>query len=334
MKKIAVGDLGEFWYGDYKEPFVQLEGAVPGYPQGVVLKADDGKLLCPWCGRTFDHLGNHSRLAHGLPARQFKEEVGLLQKTALISERHRQALIASGLRRWRAGAMPPPSIKGEFGHGRAVPPRANWQQTAEAENRTGQCLAQMVAVARSIAGQGLSVTHAQLRRYGIGEGTVTRYAGSIERLRTWVKSRPPQQTQRRLSENEMLEGLVAVALDLGRTPTRSDIRRYGLPATTTYANHFGSYGAACKRVKLPINLPVPRPISGDERLAIITAYAVYPSMEYVRGITHLSLERVRAVLASFDIEPLPTNHRGREAQRALAADIARRFAGWPEESAA
>ena len=95
MKKIAVGDLGEFWYGDYKEPFEQLEGAVPGYPVGVVLKDDDGLLLCAYCGKVYKNLGNHSAKTHGMSASEYKDEVGLLRKSALVSEQLRMMTSAN-----------------------------------------------------------------------------------------------------------------------------------------------------------------------------------------------------------------------------------------------
>ena len=106
VKKIAVGDLGEFWYGDYKEPFEQLEGAVPGYPVGVVLKDDAGLLLCAYCGKVYKNLGAHAAKTHGLSAKEYKDETGLLRKSALVSEQTRMMASASALR--DAGGWPIP----------------------------------------------------------------------------------------------------------------------------------------------------------------------------------------------------------------------------------
>ena len=341
MKTIAVSDLGEYYYGDYKEPFVQLEGAQPGYPRGALLVAKDGsgKLLCAYCrdeskptgqrGRTFHNLGNHARLTHGLRAADYKREVGLLQKSALVSERGRQMSIATALRRGPRGGLPP-SPRGVFGHG--VADRGDvftGKRAPEYQNKTGQCFAQMIAAARSVSVSGRPVTFSALRKVGIHERAVRRYVWSIERLRQLVGSAEPGR-QVHMTPDVMLLGLRSLAVELGRTPTGSDLRRFGLPHQRTYQNHFGTYAAACARAGLPANLPVARPIAADESLAIVASYAATGSIGIVASRTSIGPERVKRCLASFGISPLPTNHRLRRPQMEFAATLARRLAGWPE----
>ena len=139
VKKIAVGDLGEFWYGDYKEPFEQLEGAVPGYPVGVVLKDDAGLLLCAWCGKVYKNLGAHSAKTHGMSANQYKDEAGLLRKSALVSEQTRMMNSAQGFRLRAAGIFRTPTLedsrRAAWQGGSAV---ANRERPAEALNKTGR----------------------------------------------------------------------------------------------------------------------------------------------------------------------------------------------------
>lgn len=350
MKKIAVGDLGEFWYGDYKEPFVQLEGAVEGYPQGVLVKADDGKLLCAYCrdeskpigqrGRTFHNLGNHARLKHGLPAPAYKRAVGLLQGSALVSERERMRSTALGFRRLALGQMPPISPKGTWAGGDMTHRpngRADTVRTPEWLNKTGQCAAQMLAVCRSIQASGERVTHRALRARGISEKVVNRLYGDINGLRREVDESPGQFVGmgrgHKWTRNSLLALLRNLAAALGRTPARSDLRRYGLPATTTFANYFGSYKAACRAAGLPVNVPMPKPDDPDEDLRIVASFASLGSIDGVARRQGISFDRAVRILARYGIEGVHWRSRRRGEVMDRAAEIARHLAGWPDEIA-
>lgn len=320
MKKIAVGDLGEFWYGDYKEPFEQLEGAVPGHPVGVVLKADDGKLLCPFCGKTYEHLGAHAHRAHGLSAKEYKREVGLPQGSALCSERIRFKRIAVATRaglgkdRTREHAMVAQALS------------AGPRRTAEHDNKTGRCYSQVLVVARMLASQ-RRLNLRTLSQHGISRFVVARWFGDLNTLKRML-GQPEAIGRYRLSDTEMLNGLRAVAMELGHTPTRSDLRRFGVPGHLTYRRRFGSYSEACRKAGLDSRL---LPISDDERVTILTAYATTGSVTETARAAHRKETRVRQVLADFGY-PFPAHYAG-SGRREWAAEMARRLAGTTEQAA-
>ena len=79
------------YYANYKEPFAQLEGAIPGYPLGELPYDVESKLLCPYCQpeQTYHNVGSHIAKKHGMTADEFKSEAGLNQGSALVSEQTR-----------------------------------------------------------------------------------------------------------------------------------------------------------------------------------------------------------------------------------------------------
>lgn len=325
MKKIAVGDLGEFWYGDYKEPFEQLEGGVPGHPVGVVLKADDGALLCAFCGKTYHNLGIHTARTHGMPAPEYKREVGLLQKTALVSEKGRITSLRTALRN---------RGKGKFGKGSpfvagvarpATVGRNNSMYKPEYLNKTGRCYAQALAVATMLKAQG-KLTDTQLRKSGIWASTVETLFGSMDELYRLAGSK--RQARQRFTDHELLMALRHAADALGRTPSRSDLNRLGLPGRKTLVTRFGSYAEACRKAGLDPNLPVP--LDSDLEAQILTAYATHGSMEKTQKQVGVHQRRVEAVFAKYGA-PFVDRSRGRggpdtSARRAWAAEMARRVA--------
>lgn len=327
MKKIAVGDLGEFWYGDYKEPFEQLEGGVPGHPVGVVLKADNGKLLCAYCGKTFDNLGLHAQQTHGMTARQYKDEVGLLQKSALVSERVRQVNIARELRR-RANKTWPLEGHEPTGRTRRDGRAKSPANPAERLNKTGRCYAQVLAVARSLASKN-RLTGSELRKHGIWEHVVRRYFGDIYALQRLVGAKS---SIKRLTNTQLLTALRALAEEIGRTPTGSDLRRFGLPDANTFASHFGSYSEACRRAGLDPNLPVA--LDNELEIKVLVSYATLGSILRVAKHLGLGQDRVSDVLHRYGFPYPDVGGYGLVSlRRQWAADMARSLAGTAQEAA-
>lgn len=246
MKKIAVGDLGEFWYGDYKEPFVELEGSIPGYPRGALLKDDAGRLLCAQCGKTFDNLGVHVAKRHGMSAREYKQHVGLLSKSALVSETGRLVRIRNGLRS-RAAFM----TVAEHGHKKVTPatPKVMAKWVPEYLNKTGRCYEQVLATARQVIRDRGRLSASALSEHGIGTNTVRAYFGNMKALADLLNT-DLARSRYRWTEAELLGVLGSLSRELGRTPTASDIRRYGLPSISTFCSYFGSWSVACQRAGL------------------------------------------------------------------------------------
>lgn len=327
MKKIAVGDLGEFWYGDYKEPFVQLEGGVPGHPQGVVLKDDAGKLMCAFCGSTYQSLATHVQMKHGMRAGEYKREVGLLQKTALVSETRRLMHTRTAIRNRAQGKMVQrgPNNGAFFGAAGKEHP----SYTVEHLNKTGRCRAQVLSVARQLVRE-RRFGHRGLSQHGIGAKTIRMYFGSLDGLRRVVGLSP--KNKRTIPSQELIDALRNLAFELGRTPTRSDLRRFGLPWGDTYKKRWGSYAEACRRAGLHPNLPPPEDTDLD--LTVLTAYATHGDVRRICDVLHMGLPRIQRVFVRYGF---PYAHGGRynsSERRAWAADMVRRLADMSDSEAA
>lgn len=330
VKKIAVGDLGEFWYGDYKEPFVQLEGAVEGYPQGVVLKDDDGRLLCAYCGEAKHQLGNHARIKHGLRARDYKAEVGLLQKTALVSEPMRVQMSAMAVRKLgnlRARGLAVPRRTGK------EPALKGGRQPLERYNKGGRCYAQLLAVGRSVLAEHGRVTAKLLAKRGIWEWSVKVYFADLNAFYAAIGA--PSHSQVRWTREDLLAALRNTGQTLGRAPSKSDLRRYGLPSPPTFTKHFGSYVEACISAGLDPNLPPP--LTSEREAHILSAYSTTGSISKVTRIVRCNQSTVQQTLARYGVPVFPGGNgwvRDRAEARAFAGEVSRRLTGWEAEAAA
>ena len=81
---------------NYKEPLMKFTEGY-GYIGAIVFDGKTDKIQCHFCGEWLGSLPHHLRREHNMTASEYKERVGLLQTTALISESARAKLIASGL---------------------------------------------------------------------------------------------------------------------------------------------------------------------------------------------------------------------------------------------
>lgn len=324
MKKIAVGDIGEFWYGDYKEPFEQLEGGVPGHPVGVVLKADDGRLLCAWCGKTFDNLATHINKTHHSSAASYKETVGLLHKSALKSDRLRLVGARNGLRH---GFGPHPE------HSYSRPSMVTRRSGAEHHslnperlNKTGTCYAQALAVGRTVTRETGRLSQKTLRKHGISPIIVARYFGDMDGFRRAVGLAPVNK-RKSLSNSDLISVLRHLSQDLGRTPLGTDMRRYGMPSRNTYIKRFGSWSSACIQAGLTPNLPIPD--GQDFDVNVLVAYATLGTIMKVAHHLHVAASRVTETMTRYGAPFPDMNYNGPDttARRRWAADMAQRLAG-------
>lgn len=330
MRKIAVGDLGEFWYGDYKEPFEQLEGGVPGHPVGVVLKADDGKLLCAWCGKTFQNLASHVKWTHKTSAREYKETVGLLHKSALVSDAMR--LSRSRVAQRVGIGTRPKDMFGWRGQKRSTGTESG-QRKPEMLNKRGTCYAQALAVGRTVMTETGRLSERRLRKHGIFPPTIRRYFGDMDGFRRAVGGQPVGFV--RHTEAELVQVLRRLAENLGRTPTASDLRRYGLPVRKTYVTRFGSWDEACRRAGLVLNVPLSR--RDDFEAVVLETYATLGTITKTARHLHVDRKSVEAVFTRYGApfaDRLGKGGLDTTARRQWAAMIARRLAGMPDEVAA
>jgi hypothetical protein len=98
MNKITIPQTGEeAFYGiPYKEPFMPIPDGYGFY--GVLLhNSNNNKVQCHICGKWFEQLFPHIYKKHQYNlAADYKDDFGLLQKTALVSEKLRGKLIKNG----------------------------------------------------------------------------------------------------------------------------------------------------------------------------------------------------------------------------------------------
>lgn len=334
MRKIAVGDLGEFWYGNYKEPFEQLEGAVTGYPRGALLKDDDGRILCAYCGKTFDYLPRHISHAHRMTTAAYKDEVGLLQKSALVSERIRDSRIATAYRN-RAQAKwsnPTPTAVARSIAARRTNDRTN--NPAERQNMTGRCHAQILTVAREIMRERGRVTQRDLNQRGIWQVVVEQRFGSLSALQRLIGD-GRRNKGNQWSDAELIAALRSLADKMGRTPAFSDLRRFGLPSTDAYYRHFGSYPEACRRAGLTAFEWVPRDSASEA--AYLLAWATTGDTHKAGTACGTSDRTIRQTLTKYGIPKMPPgggHHAMRQAARRQAAEVAARLEGVAKDVAA
>jgi hypothetical protein len=318
----------DFVFPEYKEPLVQLKGAVRGYMRGTLPYAvSDGRLPCAFCDpttgragfpkltRTYDDLGLHVRV-HGYSSRQYRERIGLLQKTPLASALGQVA-------RRRARAASPgggPLLRG----GSEV--HADYRQTPEYQNKRGACPDQIRAVARGIAKRnGGHLTAIELQRQHIGPDAIRRAGWANLRALCEEIGVPPFRLM--WTAGEALTALRESAARLGRTPCARELRGLGLPTRIFWEHHFGGWMEACRRAGLPINAPLPV-CPGDE-VDILNRYALTGSLTTVALQTHRARDTIHVVLARYGVTP-PVGRFGAEARlreaREWAAEIARRLA--------
>lgn len=87
---------GNVTFYNYKEPLMKFDRG-HGYIGALVFDTETDKVQCHLCGEWFVQLAHHLKREHNMSASAYKEEVGLFQTTALIGEKFREKLIASGL---------------------------------------------------------------------------------------------------------------------------------------------------------------------------------------------------------------------------------------------
>jgi hypothetical protein len=329
----------EFAFPDYKEPLVQLEGAVKGYMRGTLPYAvSDGRLPCAFCDPSkthrlskskrrdnlFDNLGRHVSFTHGMSGPDYREAVGLLQQTPLASIRVRDSHRAVAL----AGISRGTQARGaRRGQGRTTSPHSDvWARTPEYQNKRGICRDQILAVARAIAKKnGNRLFAHELRKRGVSDVAIRRHGWPNARAiaseigATWWT--------RGWTEAEMLGALREAAATLGRKPTQRDLTRLGAPSVGTLTRYFGGYAEACAKAGLPVapNVRRPIPMSVETEIKVLSAYAYTGSIARVTTLTRHSQRPIEAIFAKYGVIPSLSPTKRRKAQ-AWAAEIAQRLA--------
>ena len=353
MRTCIIGGR-EFVIDPYKEPLVQLKGAVKGYMRGTLPYAvSDGKLPCAFCDpggirrrssgqlrpSTFDNLSGHVQRFHNLTPQEYRDEVGLLRKTPLRSRRlclasarnfGGQRGSVAALLQWHKDNAPGEAQR--LGNRR----RTENLSVSEHQNKRGICRDQFIAMAKEwgkkhngrIGHEMLFAVHTtrkSLRRAGFADmGELAHLAGVkyVSKMSGVV------------SDKALLLILRQHAEELGRTPSAHDSGlAYGVPSSGTYVRRFGSWRQACVGAGLSPNAPYPR-YEGDG-VDILNAYAIVGTTTAAARIVHTANETVSSVLTKYGVEHTPgmSENQRREA-KAWAATMARRLSGMPDEEGA
>jgi hypothetical protein len=325
----------EFAIDPYKEPLVQLKGAVKGYMRGTLpIAIADGKLPCAFCGSTFDVLGLHLRHTHDMSSRAYRQVTGLLLKTRLVSEPYRSRVLASITeeRRLRMAQL------GAGDHGQhSINRERKRKESLEAGysperlNKRGTCRDQIIAVSRRLAKENRGVLReADLLRQGIYGPSRRRWFPTMLALCTEVGA--TYAGKRDWTDVEMVRAFRELAERLGRTPTQKDLGGpAGTPSNSSYQERFGGLTEVSRRAGLPPNLPNPMTF-GDE-IDILNRYAVTGRIDRVARATHRYQPAIRQILGRYGVTPMahePAHSEG----MARAAVIARRLADMPDEAMA
>ncbi len=336
MYKLAIQDGREFWYADYKEPLAPFAGGF-GFV-GTLGKDDEGRVLCHYCGKTYLNLGAHAAKMHGLPAREYKNETGLLQSSALVSERTRFLNAAHALRRnlgQNLQARPDANVirlraakKGgavcRDGRGRIG------QRSPEALNKSGRCLEQVKAVARRVMSEKGRITEAEMRRRGISYRIIETYFGDWPTFLRLMGDTTRKRAGLRVTNDELLITLRSLAQELGRTPMHTDMRRFAMHDAGVYVKRWGSWKAAIEAAGLPyraIGSWIEANVSESDASALLASYAVTGSFAKTARKFRTNDQTVIDILGRYGISPLPNGSPERYRQMELAEELASRISG-------
>jgi hypothetical protein len=129
---------------NYKEPFMPFRCDITnegfGYEGVLLFDGETDKVQCHLCGDWFETLGNHTAREHGMGVGEYKKMVGLSKNTALIGEKYRAKLIASGQKRFnniRPGTKMTEETKKKISD-------TLKEIRREQQNLTGTCPAQLI----------------------------------------------------------------------------------------------------------------------------------------------------------------------------------------------
>jgi len=241
---------------NYKEPLMPFRGGF-GYVGALVFDGTSDKIQCHFCGEWFAYLIPHLR-EHSMRASEYKEKVGLLQSTALISEKAREKLIASGLDKRLQ------NLRSQKGKKRPFKTRQKISATLKANkdkeehlNLKGNCPAQLLDRIQkkyqadvkgwrvhSLKGMRESI----IRTFGSVK-EACRLAGVPYREpgQHWTKVAHPM-VAINFTDRQLLDLLRKFEKNNGRAPSYSDCKRGLLPPLKLYTKRFGGFKKALKLI--------------------------------------------------------------------------------------
>lgn len=248
---------GYVTFYNYKEPLMPFTKGF-GYIGALIFDGASDKIQCHFCGEWFNHLVPHIASEHGLKAYEYKEAVGLLNNTALISETARAKLIASGLDkrlqnlRSRKGTTVSKEVRKKISEGL----KAN-KYKDEHKNLKSNCPAQLLDRIqkkyeenpkqwriRLLKGMAPSI----IRTFGsVKEACILAGVPYAEPGQNWSKTRHPM-VHIKFTDKQLLAMLKKFEKINNRKPSYSDCKRGLLPPLRLYYKHFGGFRNAMKLI--------------------------------------------------------------------------------------
>ena len=264
----------------YKDPILAVNHGGAGW-YGLMAYNRDGNPMCHECGTFWPSLGNHVR-SHGLTARAYKRKYGLLYKTSLSSNTHREKMKEVATERMakpearaaliqRCRKLPKPT--GSKHNTRLVTELVNRHDTCRAQllRRLADCADAHDGDVSALDVRGLSTTLVGLLQREFGS------FNNAKALLNLTLNRPGAETK--LTVGMVAQDALAFHSTHGRWPEMGDYRsRLLLCSDTTIRNRFGldNVIAAAKALQA-------KEMARQERADSIQRRAVEIEMEFATG---------------------------------------------------
>jgi len=260
IKLHAIPDESQVMFYGYKEPLKKFAGGF-GYQGVLTYSKDKDRVQCHICGRLYKNVGSHSKLTHGLTAREYKERTGLAQNTALVGEGTRALLIVAHKE------IPSFSQRNKSKvdirkHMKYMSDKANkkgvkrW--SLERRNKEGNCPDQLIDRILKLKDKlGRRPTAKEYaKEYGSFQSIITVYGKWETALK--FAGIPLHSTERSIKSSRefLLEHMREFYKKYKRTPRTSDMRRGLLPYHQIYCKVFGTLNRARQEAGIPVLIKI------------------------------------------------------------------------------
>lgn len=161
---------------NYKEPLMEFQEGF-GFVGALLFDGETETVQCHLCGEWLNYLPHHLHKEHNMTAGAYKQKVGLLKNTALISEKARENLIKGSLAKRKENLRPGKKQTPETRKKISDTLKENAQKS-EGMNLRGTCPAQLIHRMQTIYKQ--NGEDFRLRDFNYFEGLLRSTFGSVK----------------------------------------------------------------------------------------------------------------------------------------------------------